>query len=472
MNDSSTKHTFYLLAIALGLLGIASAVPWSDITGNRIKDFHLLADLVPNPAQVVASASMVVDPELEELMQSVSPDDGGAGTPSDEPAAAAATDSTATDTVAWIAPLTEAPRVDGHVVIESYTGSAPLARFREAIAQSGQRLVRVAVVGDSFIEGDIFTQDLRAMLQERYGGCGVGYVNLHSEMPGFRKSIRQSGSGWTMHNILNIGRRDTVRILAGEYADASADARSDYRGTSQSATTGAWDRSALAVLASDSCTVELINDCGSRSFELAPSPVPQLIELPGHTTHFGVRTGSPSLRALGVYMDGETGISVDCMSSRGSSGLNLRSLNRAMSRTVDYDLVILEFGINALSAEQTEYYAYMHGMIAAVERVKSVFPDADILVMGIADRGAKNGTTVKSLPTCNAMTDAQRKVAQRTGTHFYDTRAAQGGENAVVDWRERHLVNADYIHLNHTGGRVMAEEFMEGLTRSLELSAP
>ena len=45
-------------------------------------------------------------------------------------------------------------------------------------------LVRKAVFGDSFIEADIFTADLREMLQKRFGGCGVGFVTITSMTSG------------------------------------------------------------------------------------------------------------------------------------------------------------------------------------------------------------------------------------------------------------------------------------------------
>ena len=185
MNDNSARHIFILIAIALAMLVAASLIPWSDMTGNRLKDFNLLEDVLPRPDHVAASASMITDPELRELMAEA------VEAPADDNAVPS--DSAAADTVVWIPPVTEAPRVDGHVVVESYTGDVPLARFRAALAQAGRRLVRVAVVGDSFIEGDIFTQDLRALLQEAYGGRGTGYMTIHSEMPGFRRSVRQSG---------------------------------------------------------------------------------------------------------------------------------------------------------------------------------------------------------------------------------------------------------------------------------------
>ena len=96
------------------------------------------------------------------------------------------------------------PRRDGYVAIEDYTpGGTGISRLRNAFSQSRERCVRVAFVGDSYIEGDIFTQDVRSQLQDIYGGAGVGYVNMYSEFPGFRRSVRQSGSGW---NVRVAGR--------------------------------------------------------------------------------------------------------------------------------------------------------------------------------------------------------------------------------------------------------------------------
>ena len=66
------------------------------------------------------------------------------------------------------------------------------------------------------------------------------------------------------------------------------------------------------------------------------------------------------------------------------------------------------------------------------------------------------------------MVKAQRETAMRTATHFSDTRAAMGGELAVVDWRKRKLLNADYIHLNHAGGAELAQLFDKALKHSLD----
>ena len=159
------------------------------------------------------------------------------------------------------------------------------------------------------------------------------------------------------------------------------------------------------------------------------------------------------------------------MGNRCNSGIGHRKRNIrlavGMRWWVDYDLIVLEYGMNALSPEQYNYEPYAVAMAKVVERIRSCYPDADIIVLGVSDRGVKNGADVRSLHTCEAMVKAQRSAARRTGVHFWDTRMAMGGDNAVVDWRRRKLVNADYIHLNYAGGRELATLFYQSLNASL-----
>ena len=93
----------------------------------------------------------------------------------------------------------------GMVCIEDYSDSTMrgMSRFYDALAQraSSRRPVRIAYFGDSFIEGDILTADLRAMLQSRFGGCGVGYVPVTSRIAGFRPTVRHEFSGWQSHSV-------------------------------------------------------------------------------------------------------------------------------------------------------------------------------------------------------------------------------------------------------------------------------
>lgn len=159
----------------MGLLLVMSAVPWSRLTGNKVKDFNLFEDLVPSQRPKAAAPTVEVDPEMEDFLAEAE-NEAAEELPKEE--------NTEIEEIpvesAPIIEAEEAPRgEDGEVMLEYYTDS-PLSNFKTALS-SGK--ARVAVLGDSFIEGDIFTQDLRRLLQESYGGSGVGYVAMHTDFP-------------------------------------------------------------------------------------------------------------------------------------------------------------------------------------------------------------------------------------------------------------------------------------------------
>ena len=87
--------------------------------------------------------------------------------------------------------------------------SNPLASLRPFFDKLSQnvprgRPVRIAFYGDSIIEGDLITEELRKQLQDRFGGQGVGMVPITSIVAGFRVTIRHSFSGqWNTYSLMN-----------------------------------------------------------------------------------------------------------------------------------------------------------------------------------------------------------------------------------------------------------------------------
>lgn len=444
-------------------------VPWSDLTGNRIKDFNLFEDLFPTEKKIISEAINIVDPELASLLSE------SEETPAEPDSTATAADTVPTTPAAAPAKpkiqYAQAPVADdGTVLIETYTPDGlSLPHFKSALGQADSRVVRVAVLGDSYIEGDIFCQDLRRLLQRDYGGEGVGFVAMHTDFPGFRGSVTQSSSGWEMHDIRKMSRKDSLRTLSGDYAKASSAATSTYKGTKSQPT---WSRGSFMFISADTATITLKADGTAQTFAAQASTEPQLLTVNGPMKEFVVKAPAGTV-ALGAYLDGNNGVQVDCMSIRGNSGLSLGRLaaplcSQMRSRGIDYDLIVLEFGMNILNAEQDDYSAYGKAMIKAVEHLKRIYPNADILIMGVGDRGIKNGTEIVSMASANALTATQRDIAQQTATHFWDTRAAMGGDGAAKKWRTDGYLNADYIHLNHKGGAHLADLFYNSLSLSLK----
>ena len=109
----------------------------------------------------------------------------------------------------------------GMTCIEDYSdstlrGMAPFYRALDELA-GHHRLVRIAYLGDSFIEADILTADLREMLQQRYGGAGVGYVPVTSATYAFRPTVRHAFDGWESHSAVDsVGVHREWQGLSGQ----------------------------------------------------------------------------------------------------------------------------------------------------------------------------------------------------------------------------------------------------------------
>ncbi|MDE6582072.1 MAG: hypothetical protein K2K47_06070 [Duncaniella sp.] len=487
MSSNKPGSPALIIIIAVIILAGVSLLPVHEWSGGVVKEFNLLSDVMHDLS--VEADSTATDPD--EVFEDIDPEllkaqaEAESGNIPVRPAAdrhdsvshpsspAATSPSLANIIVEndTVVPAPKASKVGDLVVIEDYTaGAMGLANLRRTL-QAGA-FARIALVGDSYIEGDIFAQDLREKLQSVYGGQGVGYVNMHSEFPGFRRSVKQGGSGWKAFSAMKKCDFNYMG-LSEQYFLSTPQAVSTYQGTKAFAQTQDWSCSKFLFIAPNGATVTY-RTSGEWVTEDVPADTSvQMIQVDGTTTRFDVKTSSSSLIGLGVWLDGTSGVGVDCMSSRGFSGITLSKVNRGlcyeMSRCgVDYNLIILEFGINAMSAKQRNYSVYCQRMVEVINHVRSCYPRADILLMGIGDRGEKRGSVIKSMSTATAMIDAQREAARKAHCLFWDTREAMGGTDAVVEWSRGGYINKDYIHLTHKGGARLADLLFNAIRHDLK----
>lgn len=457
-----------ILIIAFVIVAGVSLLPLSRLTDGRVKDFSLFSDILKEVSVIEGEPSYSeaesIDPELVKAQEEDDNKDNISGI-------IAQTDSVSVQKIDTIISPVKPSRVGELVCVEDYTTmGVGFANLKSSL--NGGSVTRIAVVGDSYIEGDIFTQDLREMFQDEYGGSGVGYVNMHSDFPGFRRSVKQGGSGWRI--FMSNKKADRKYLgLSEQYAMPKGNALSTYKGSSACRHNKSWDRSRFLFISPDDITISVktdVRDWEERNITVSESV--QCVEVTGPVSEFGIKTSSLSLIGLGVWLDSESGVSLDCMSSRGFSGITLSRINTGlcheMASFIDYDLIILEFGINAMSAKQRNYSVYASRMVDVINHVRQCYPHSDILLMGIGDRGERRGAQVKSMATAVAMIDAQRDAARRAHCLFWDTREAMGGEDAVVQWSSTGLMNKDYIHLTHKGGGRLAKELFNAIQHDLK----
>ena len=238
------------------------------------------------------------------------------------------------------------------------------------------RPVRIAYFGDSFIEGDIMTVDLRQLLQEAYGGHGVGYVSISSAISGYRNSVRHRASGWSNHALTDsvyFNRR--FQDISNHYFFAREGATVELRGTDLYARLDTCGQSTLFFVSKDSVSISASINGGwvkTQTFDSIGRLSAMHVEGRIGRVRWNVQEADSSL-FYGVTMDDTTGIALDNFALRGSSGLNIRSVPMAILRQYaqirPYDLIVLQYGVNVATKRGVDYSGYIQGMMLFLMRV-------------------------------------------------------------------------------------------------------
>lgn len=431
-----------------------------------------------------------------------------------------AADTTAmVDTLALAAPDT----IDLQPVIEEDTipippptvfdNAANLRSFFERLAEKrGQ--VRIAYFGDSSIEGDLISQTVRDSLQKRFGGAGVGYMPIYSQVAGFRQSVRHKiGGEW---ESLRFGKKNPYAIarnITGEFFLArQPKIEEDTLGV---------DSTIVAVVDTTAEEIEthwvqygavrlfpglrtipkarLFYGRPARDSLLPASDQQPFVQVTvgENTTQFELDkrkhlnqlwlTTEPckkvrldfelpeNLPLYGVSLESDQGIIVDNFSARGNSGAMLTHVSGGMMVQFDsllnYDLVIMQYGLNVINKDMEDYSWYRAEMRRVIRHIKRHMPKAAILLVGPTDKAIKVEGEMMTDPGTPRVNEALRRVAARENVSFFSFYEAMGGEGSMIEWveeKEPRWANLDYTHFNFRGAHQAGKLLLAYLMNAYE----
>lgn len=358
-----------------------------------------------------------------------------------------------------------------------------LAKFARALRSADQRVVRVLHYGDSQIEGDRISADLRGMLQEAYGGMGPGLQGLDPFVPMASVDHRASGN-WRRYACFGSpsDREPTehygVRGIAHRYEGGTASV--EFRARSYGYERVRKGQRLTLMLGGYEAPVEVkvyFEDSLAhiRYYGAEDAPFMQFTA-PKPMDRVRVEFKGESPLCYGASWDGLRGVAVDNISMRGADGLGFRRINQTHFQEelqrVNPGLVILQYGGNAVpyfksSAEVASYGRAFARQIAAIQRA---VPDADILVVGPSDMAHKTGVEWESYPFVAEVRDALRAAAHLQGAAFFDVYAFMGGSGSMADWVQRDppLAGADHIHFTPNGARKVGRALAKALELELQ----
>lgn len=357
---------------------------------------------------------------------------------------------------------------------ENYKGYQHLITFYESLFQletNQQGKVRIAYFGDSMTDGDMIVKDFRSSLQNRFGGEGVGFVNITSESAPSRTTLaHQFSSNWKTQSYLNVKsprkpfginghvfftKKDTVNPVWVKYKALQWKHVTQLNSPTLFYGKSGNSKGQVAYIAgTDTVLKKLVPSGLVNTLNITPG------NLKSMRTEF---VAADSIPFYGFNFDDGKGVHVDNFSNRGNSGLPIGNFNtsvmKAFNDKLNYDLIILQYGTNVLNYGSLNYNWYEKRMAKVVNHLKECFPGVAILIISTADKSTKYDLAMKTDSAVVPLTRAQKSYAVKTGSAYINLYTLMGGDGAMVKWVEEvpASANKDYTHFNFRGSKKISD---------------
>ena len=334
-----------------------------------------------------------------------------------------------------------------------------LQAFYASLAEVGHRRIRVMHYGDSQIEEDRMTMQIRSTLQARYGGRGIGLMPLAQTIPtltekqqlfmnGRYVSPAQGPRRYFVYGYKRDQRRDGLYGVMGQMAEMN-----------DSLVSGSEQMMAV-------CTPQGKQARYTRWQVFADSTI--RVTLSGDTVRLAGKGN-----VYGLSQESETGILVDNIPMRGCLGTVFTKIDSTQLadfyREQNVRLIILQFGGNAIPSNQNPgtIQSIVRGLREQVRFLRTCAPQASFLFIGPSDMLTQTDGEWHTFPMVPYMDKLLRKMALEENIAYFSLYRWMGGAGSMMRWQEIGLAGSDGIHFTRAGarkaGNAVADWILEGI---------
>lgn len=375
--------------------------------------------------------------------------------------------------------------------------SAFISQLRGNLANGRSRIIHY---GDSQLEGDRISAYLRNRLQSIYGGSGPGFVPIVQVYDQISAKVTPS-ENWTRHAYFDPTQEKFSHKKYGVYSSLSRFTEA-YDHVDELLLDSLTTRKASIIIGVPTRSYTLLRNFTSIGLHYGNALAPTTIKVyndgaliasehliaDGAYHNFSIQlSNTPSKLKIeleskispdfyGLTLDGNSGISLDNVAMRGSSGTIFAGTNSAnfqnMLQQLQPKLLIFQYGGNSVpylkdSLAVNEYAGYLKNHINWVKR-KS--PSASVIFIGPSDMTTNDNGQMKTYPLLPYLNQTLKDICTTNGIAFWSMFDAMGGENAMQHWVDQGLAANDYTHFSPSGTKIISELFF--LALYLDLNDP
>ncbi len=352
-----------------------------------------------------------------------------------------------------------------------------LAYFLDALKGARGQAIRIAHYGDSAIEGDLISADLREGLQSKFGGSALGHLGIVSQDITFRTTIKHSFSPektWETASIYSSNLKGFPLGISGEVVIPKGGSWVRYETTRAQKSLREFNTVRLFYTNAKNSSIKVyFNDASApKSFNLTSGAGVKELVIKSDAPAKSVKLEFPDkdqAYLFGISLENGPGVYVDNFPLRGNSGIDIQKIPAATlkeyTKYFDYKLFILEFGLNLVGQQNYDFYEREMGKV--INLIRSAYPKASILLISVHDKSIKQGSNFITDPSVLKLLQTQKNIASKNNVALFNLFEAMGGQNSMPKWVKGNppLASADYIHFNILGAKKVSDLLIKSLIK-------
>ncbi|WP_442111992.1 SGNH/GDSL hydrolase family protein [Pseudomonas sp. NUPR-001] len=338
--------------------------------------------------------------------------------------------------------------------------------------------VTIVQFGDSHTAADLFSGEMRRLLQAQYGDGGIGLVAA-TPVPGTRYEqviLKTAKRQWELVSARN---QQSSQFPLGGYLSVPLAAKPSVRIEAREPSAQRYRVSAL-YQARESTSLLLSDGRGQNRRLLAATagqwrfgPVVNNVGLPLDLT----LDSRPGTVLGGWYLQGQKNAGV-IYSALGINGARLDVQNKwqpgwdTTLKSLRPDLVILAYGTNEAFDDTLDLNLYQAQLQQTLEQLRRNLPRTVLLLVGPPDsikQRKAHSCAARQPQQLAAIVRIQRDTARQANALFWDWQAYMGGPCSIVAWQAQGLARGDLVHLSADGYRKSAAGLYDYLRTQLKL---
>lgn len=345
-----------------------------------------------------------------------------------------------------------------------------LDSFFYLLENANDNVVRILHYGDSQLECDRMTGDLREHFQAQFGGGGVGMVPAVQPIATY--TLGQSASPLLNHYCaygspeFHAGHWRYGPMASMSRVDGSASFSFTTRGEDKFPHCQQFQKVSVAIKGSGTIRVRTADSTYLLTTKIdADSALRVFTATLRHKTKRATITVNGNMDIYGIMLDGKNGVAMDNIPMRGCSGTMFTSIDRKsfapFFKQQNIGLIILQYGGNSVpylkGGKSIGTYAdQIREQIALFRRVA---PKAKILFIGPSDMATSIGGRMQTYPQMSEIIDSLRTAVNSEGAAYWDMQGAMGGNGSMVRWAKSRpaLAGSDYIHFTPRGAEQISQ---------------